>query len=67
MEIIQTTSIKLSDEEKQAIDTIIDAYQTCVINDCFVCDECPLFVNKNKECLGRICDDLRAEVKKHDN
>ena len=63
MEIIQTTSIKLSDEEKHAIDTIIDAYNTCVINDCFACEDCPLFVHKNMECLGQICDHLREGVK----
>lgn len=58
MEIIQTTSIILSDEEKKAIQTIIDAYNTCICNECFECDDCPLCLNSGR-CLGMVCEEVR--------
>lgn len=53
MDIIQTTSIELSEEEKTSITTIMDAYDTCACLDCFDCVECPLCVND--VCVGKMC------------
>lgn len=54
MEIIQTTTISLTDEEKQAIHTLIEALNVCVSNGCYDCDACPLYVRN--QCLGQLCE-----------
>lgn len=62
MEIIHTTSITLSDEEKEAIQTIINAYDECICNDCFECSVCPLCLNNGK-CLGLYCEEIKEKNK----
>lgn len=53
MEIIQTTTITLTDDEKRAIHTIVSAYHSCVCKDCYECNECPLYVRE--QCVGQMC------------
>lgn len=69
MNIITTIEIKLTDEEKKAINTIMDAYRLCISKACFECYECPLYVNG--DCVGKMCDTIavRGFLKgvKHDN
>lgn len=54
MEIIQTTSIQLTDNEKEAINTLTEAYRQCLSIECMECDECPLYVDE--DCAGKICE-----------
>lgn len=54
MEIITTTSITLTNEEKDALKTLKSAYEQCESYDCFSCKDCPLYVEKH--CLGRLCE-----------
>lgn len=61
MEIIQTTTITLSDDEKRALQTIIDARNTCICNDCFECDVCPLRTNSGV-CLGLLCEEIKERI-----
>lgn len=59
MEIVTTTSIALSDEEKEALQTIIDARNMCVCNDCYECEACPLHVQG--ECIGELCEIIKRK------
>lgn len=63
MEIVTTTKITLSKEEKEALQTLENAFETCVYNDCFDCDECPLHLD-NLQCLGELCARVRERSEK---
>jgi len=66
MEIIQTAIITLSDDEKRALQTIIDAHNTCISNDCFTCGVCPLCTHSGV-CLGLLCKEIKERINKDDN
>ena len=51
MEITQVTTIKLEDAEIAALKTLKLAHDDCVCQDCFACDQCPLYFNNH--CVGQ--------------
>lgn len=54
MEIIQITTIKINEEERNALQTLKDAYRQCVSVSCFECNKCPLYVDDS--CIGMYAD-----------
>lgn len=61
MEITTTTRIRLINEEIAALELIKNAYVQCVTNDCFECDECPLYVDEG--CIGMFADNVLSKLK----
>lgn len=57
MEIVIINSIELTDDEKKAIDELMDAYHQCECSECYVCDDCPLYVNEH--CIGALCEIIK--------
>ena len=64
MDINQTTTIKLEESEINALKTIKDAYIQCVTNDCFSCDDCPLYIENNEICIGMCADKALYKLEK---
>lgn len=62
MEIVTNTTITLTQEEKEAIQTIIDARNICICNDCYECNVCPL--NVDGECIGDLCMVVKERIEK---
>lgn len=50
MEIALVTTITLEDAEKHALYILKRAHDDCVCNDCFMCQQCPLYYND--VCIG---------------
>ena len=50
MKITQVTTITLENIEINALQVLEGAYKDCVSNDCYECEECPLYLGKN--CIG---------------
>lgn len=51
MEITKVTTISLEEAEIKALQTLKRAHDDCICNDCFECEECPLYYNTN--CVGQ--------------
>ena len=62
MEITNVTTIELENAEIAALQTIKDAYITCVTNDCFSCEDCPLYFDER--CIGRLAELILYEQEK---
>lgn len=62
MEITQVTTITLEEEEINALQTLKGSHDQCYMNECFECEECPLYVKDT--CIGQYAELVLNKQKK---